>query len=219
MKPSVHLKEVVTGKRWAVCCACGPDPGNLIRLGSGDFWIGRTPGSEIRLDHRSVSRMHAVLRVVDGTLRLLDRGSRHGTFVNDARIEGWEVVRPGDSVRFSVVELKILWAGEGLSPLSHAHLAWDGGTVGKLPAVIKGRQSFTDLPVLADALEESGCMDPAALACLRRAERSDPADHLLELIIGSAFPVPSCVVYGRPVAEHPLPRHTTNPAALVRHPR
>jgi hypothetical protein len=189
MKPSVHLKEVATGKRRVVCCTCGPDLDNHSRLGSGDFWMGRTPGSEIRLDHRSVSRMHAVLRVVDGTLRVRDRGSRHGTFGNETRIGGWQEVRPGDSVRLSAVELKVLWAGEGLSPVRPEHLAWNGGTVVKVAAATKEQRSFTDLPVLADALEEAGCTDPAALAYLRRAEGSGPAVYLLELIVGRDFPL------------------------------
>ena len=38
-----------------------------------------------------------------------------------------------------------------------AVLAWNGGTVVKLAQVIYDERRFTDLPILADALEDAGC--------------------------------------------------------------
>ena len=46
-------------------------------------------------------------------------------------------------------------------------LAWNGGTVAKLAAGIYDERRFADLPILADALEEAGCTDPALLAHCR----------------------------------------------------
>ncbi len=83
MKPSVHLQEVATGRCWVGYCADGPHPGKFITLGCGDFWVGRNPGCEIRLDHNSVSRHHAILQVIDTRLSLDDQYSRNGTRIND----------------------------------------------------------------------------------------------------------------------------------------
>jgi hypothetical protein len=49
--------------------------------------IGRSPSAGLRLDHRSVSRQHAVLTVVDGKLKISDLGSQNGTRVNGAALE------------------------------------------------------------------------------------------------------------------------------------
>ena len=45
-----------------------------------------------------VSRAHCELAVIDGEMRLRDLSS-HGTFVNDRRIQGHEVLKPADVIR------------------------------------------------------------------------------------------------------------------------
>jgi len=50
----------------------------------GDLMLGRGEECEIRIDHRSVSRRHAVLRVFDGAVSIEDLGSANGTFVRDS---------------------------------------------------------------------------------------------------------------------------------------
>ncbi len=52
-------------------------------------------------------------------------------------------------------------------------LAWHGGIVRKLALAIHDEEAFDRLPVLADALEEAGCMDAAILSHCRR-----PAEHV-----------------------------------------
>jgi len=47
--------------------------------------------------------------------------------------------------------------------LDRAWLRWNGGTVPALAAAIYAGQRFDDLPILADALEEAGCIDESAL--------------------------------------------------------
>jgi hypothetical protein len=46
-------------------------------------------------------------------------------------------------------------------------LAWNDGTVAKLAAAIYDGRRFADLPILADALEDTGCSDAAILAHCR----------------------------------------------------
>ncbi len=63
-------------------------------------------------------------------------------------------------------------------------LRWNSGTVLKLAEQIYEKRRFTDLPILADALEEAGCQDTAILEHCR-----GPGPHVrgcwaLDLILG-----------------------------------
>jgi hypothetical protein len=53
-------------------------------------------------------------------------------------------------------------------------LRWNGGLVGKVAQGIYDERQLGDLPILADALEEAGCNDPALLEHCRR-----PGGHAL----------------------------------------
>lgn len=73
------------------------------------FSIGRAPGSMLRLNHYTVSRIHAQLRSTgDGAWRLRDLGSSNGTWVNGSRVTGSVPVRPGDVVRFGQVGFRLV---------------------------------------------------------------------------------------------------------------
>ncbi|MBT2409410.1 FHA domain-containing protein [Streptomyces sp. ISL-12] len=62
--------------------------------------IGRDPGSGLRLNHETVSRVHAELSRQGGMWVLRDLGSTNGTTVNGRRVVGAAVVREGDQVEF-----------------------------------------------------------------------------------------------------------------------
>jgi hypothetical protein len=57
--------------------------------------------------------------------------------------------------------------------LDPAWLAWNGGTVVKMAAAIYDERRFSDLPILADALEDAGCTDADILAHCR-----GPGEHV-----------------------------------------
>jgi hypothetical protein len=72
---------------------------------SGAFAIGRSTECARVFEDRTVSRVHAQLRWVNGGWVLSDLGSMNGTWVNGWRIqEAW--VRDGDRVQLGAVELK-----------------------------------------------------------------------------------------------------------------
>jgi hypothetical protein len=52
-------------------------------------------------------------------------------------------------------------------PVAPAWLRWNQGTVRKLAQAVYQAKQFADLPVLADALEEAGCMEDDLLGHLR----------------------------------------------------
>jgi hypothetical protein len=70
------------------------------------------------------------------------------------------------------------------SYLDPAWLAWRGGVIPKLARTIYDERCFTDLPILADALQEAGCTDPDILGHCR-----GPGPHVrgcwvLDLLLG-----------------------------------
>ncbi|MFJ6833745.1 FHA domain-containing protein [Streptomyces sp. NPDC091209] len=62
--------------------------------------IGRDPASGLRLNHETVSRVHAELSRQGGAWVLRDLGSTNGTTVNGRRVIGASVVRDGDQIGF-----------------------------------------------------------------------------------------------------------------------
>ncbi|MER5405858.1 DUF1707 and FHA domain-containing protein [Streptomyces sp. NPDC002769] len=72
-----------------------PHPGNGYPLR-----IGRDAASGLRLNHETVSRIHAELSRQGGLWVLRDLGSTNGTTVNGRRVIGAAVVQDGDQIGF-----------------------------------------------------------------------------------------------------------------------
>ena len=62
------------------------------------FTIGRRVGNDLRLVGSDISREHAELVRQEDEVRIRDRGSRFGTFVNGERVSE-QALRPGDVIR------------------------------------------------------------------------------------------------------------------------
>jgi pSer/pThr/pTyr-binding forkhead associated (FHA) protein len=76
-----------------------PLAGRVLPIEAG-LTIGRE-GCDVVLPDPEVSRLHAVMRVLDsGDVAIEDLGSTNGTWVNDERADGPTPVAPGDIVRF-----------------------------------------------------------------------------------------------------------------------
>ncbi|MGW4567953.1 FHA domain-containing protein [Streptomyces sp. NPDC004561] len=69
--------------------------------------IGRDPANGLRLNHETVSRLHAELSRHGGMWILRDLGSTNGTTVNGRRVIGSIVVREGDLVAFGRVAFRL----------------------------------------------------------------------------------------------------------------
>jgi hypothetical protein len=65
-------------------------------------------------------------------------------------------------------------------------LAWAQDTVRKVATAIYEDRSFTLVGVLADALEEAGCVDPAILEHLRSGDDHCRGCHVLDAILGNS---------------------------------
>lgn len=66
--------------------------------------IGRAPGNHFIVEHATVSRHHAVIKIEGEDLRLHDLGSANGTFVNDKRVRESVALQDGDTVRLGEAE-------------------------------------------------------------------------------------------------------------------
>ena len=76
----------------------GDSPWITYRVDGARVSIGRSPECDLVLGDASLSRLHAELRRQDAGWEIVDLGSRHGTFVNGARIDGSLAVGPGDEI-------------------------------------------------------------------------------------------------------------------------
>jgi len=66
--------------------------------------IGRAAGNTIVIDHPTVSRQHATIKLENADFRLYDLGSANGTFTGDQRVREPVTLQDGVIVRFGEVE-------------------------------------------------------------------------------------------------------------------
>ncbi len=63
-------------------------------------------------------------------------------------------------------------------------LEWNDGTVRKMATAIYQDNSFADVPILADALEEAGCENPAILHHCRAKMRHFRGCWVVDALLG-----------------------------------
>ena len=102
----------------------------------GELTIGRDPTSSIALADGRVSRKHAkVSAAADGSLRVEDLGSSHGTFVNGQRIAGPQAVGDRDELRVGSQEFSVAAA---VQPVATRHASGSSRTPGGALASVPG---------------------------------------------------------------------------------
>lgn len=79
--------------------------GGRFELSQAETSIGRHPDCHIVVDAGAVSRFHAQIVREGDNFRLVDLGSRNGTFLNGQAIDGSQPLRQGDRIRISEIEL------------------------------------------------------------------------------------------------------------------
>jgi pSer/pThr/pTyr-binding forkhead associated (FHA) protein len=68
--------------------------------------IGRSADRDFVIDDRTVSRHHATIRREGAYWVLVDLGSKNGTRVNGARVEGRALIKPGDEIGFGAASVR-----------------------------------------------------------------------------------------------------------------
>ncbi len=72
--------------------------GKRLVVGPAGATLGRSRQCDVMLDDPNVSRTHAEIRPRGGSWVLSDLGSTNGARLNGRRIEGPEVLKPGDEI-------------------------------------------------------------------------------------------------------------------------
>lgn len=93
---------------WVVEILDGPDRGKRFQIDdvvTRRVLIGQSPGCDIQLSDRSASRRHAAVEGASDGVRVVDLGSRNGTFIGDVRVrDAW--IRPGEIVRLGDTRIR-----------------------------------------------------------------------------------------------------------------
>lgn len=84
------------------------DGGPPVELAKEMILIGRQEDCDVRLDHKSVSKMHCVLVKTDGTVLLRDLGSTNGTRVNGTRVRRAALL-PSDKLSVANFHFRVLY--------------------------------------------------------------------------------------------------------------
>lgn len=79
--------------------------GEAIAL-RGSTTIGREVGNDLVLDEETVSSWHAQVHLRAGRWWIEDLGSTNGTLVNESKVHGTQVLRPGDVIQVGRVRLR-----------------------------------------------------------------------------------------------------------------
>jgi pSer/pThr/pTyr-binding forkhead associated (FHA) protein len=84
------------------------DGGPAVDIAKEMTLIGRQEDCDLRLDHKSVSKMHCVLVKTDGLILLRDLGSTNGTRVNGTRVRRAALL-PNDKLSVANFHYKVLF--------------------------------------------------------------------------------------------------------------
>lgn len=130
--------------------------------------VGRTRDNDLQLDDPSVSRQHCTIAYADGVLRVRDRDSANGTYINERAVtEGTAL--PGDVIRLGASVLDVREPGDALQrPLFHETVMV--GDDSKVESIIQRRIEPSSLDWLSSSDDTAGRGGPE-LALLKRAQR------------------------------------------------
>src|ERR1700675_920729 len=90
------------------------DGGTPIDITKDLVVVGRKEECDVRLDHKSVSKMHCVIVKTDGLLLLRDLGSTNGTRVNGQRVRRAALL-PNDQLCIASYKFRVHF-GNDLAP-------------------------------------------------------------------------------------------------------
>lgn len=79
--------------------------GRRVVVGASGAVLGRSRQCDVTVDDPNVSRQHAEVRPRGGSWVVTDLGSTNGTRLNGHRIEGSEVLKPGDQIELGTSQI------------------------------------------------------------------------------------------------------------------
>lgn len=79
--------------------------GKRLVVGPAGVTLGRSRQSDVMIDDPNVSRAHAEIRPRGGSWVLTDLGSTNGSRLNGRRVDGSEVLKPGDEIEVGTSQI------------------------------------------------------------------------------------------------------------------
>ena len=136
----------------------GPEEheGLAFNLSQPELVIGHSDTADIVLDDPYLSRRHALISVDNGVVTVHDLKSTGGTFVNDERLGGPRVLRPGDVVQFADLFLRFESGSSSDIPMAEEAVTQ---SLSVYPGTDAPQDADTDPPQDVDA--ESTATPPA----------------------------------------------------------
>ena len=110
--------------------------------------VGRKEDCDVRLDHKSISKVHCVLVKTDGLLLLRDLGSTNGTRVNGTRVRRAALL-PNDKISFANFHFRI-----HLGPMAEPPVGPDEHTQAIDAKEVKKATDKAALPLADSAVDE-----------------------------------------------------------------
>lgn len=86
----------------------GKNDGREIKINVPEFYIGRGEEAQLRPSSDLISRLHCVIRLVEGRVEIEDLKSRNGTFINNAQLKGVHQAKSGDRLRVGRLNFEVL---------------------------------------------------------------------------------------------------------------
>ena len=68
--------------------------------------VGRGSSNDIVIPESTVSGKHATITNENGHFYLTDIGSTNGTFINNIRLQGKQMLKPGDTIRMGAAQMQ-----------------------------------------------------------------------------------------------------------------
>ena len=93
--------------------------------------VGRKEDCDVRLDHKSVSKLHCVLVKTDGLLLLRDLGSTNGTRVNGQRVRRAALL-PNDQIQLASLRYTVQVGGDQPAAVDEFTQQLDGKDLARL---------------------------------------------------------------------------------------
>src|SRR3954454_9120941 len=90
----------------------GRSANQTLKLTDGVNTVGRHDDCDLRIKSSQVSRKHCELFEKKGMLLVKDLGSANGTFVNGKKVQGQQVLEPGDELTVGGITLRVAKIGQ-----------------------------------------------------------------------------------------------------------
>src|SRR5437762_13914890 len=105
--------------------------------------VGRKEECDLRLDHKSVSKMHCIIVKTDGLLMLRDLGSTNGTRVNGTRVRRAALL-PNDQVSIAHFKFRVQLGPDEPAPVVQPHEHTQALNQRELALLMQARGGGTD---------------------------------------------------------------------------